>query len=58
VSSDAALLEAARKQLALAGDNAAAFLGWRMAWKDQRGVDRDDLIDLVKDAGLDTGACT
>ena len=51
--SDAALLGAARKQLAavLKSGNAAAFLGWWASWKDQDGIRRDDLIDLVNEAG-------
>jgi hypothetical protein len=53
--SDPALLEAARRQLAsvLAAYDAAAFLGWWLAWSVQQGVTHDDLIDLVKAAGLD-----
>ena len=50
--SDEALLGAARKQLTtiLDNGNALAFLGWWAAWKVQDGVDRDDLVDLVKEA--------
>lgn len=51
--SDTALLGAARKQLALVSHDALAFLGWWAAWSVQDGIDRDDLVDLVKAAGLD-----
>jgi hypothetical protein len=51
--SDPALLDAARKQLAIVKGDAMAFLGWWMAWKVQDGVNPDDLVDLVKAAGLD-----
>jgi hypothetical protein len=44
MSSDPALLEAFRKQCATVGP-ALAF----MAWLDQEGVDRDDLINIVKE---------
>jgi hypothetical protein len=55
VRSDPALLKAARKQLGmvLESGNPSAFLGWWAAWKVQDGIDRDDLIDLVKEAGAD-----
>jgi len=50
MNSDPALLGAFRKQLAmvLASENAMAFLGLWAAWKDQPGVNRDDLIDIIK----------
>lgn len=53
--SDPVLLNAARLQLATvkASGDAMAFLGWWMAWKTQDGVNPDDLVDLVKAAGLD-----
>lgn len=44
MASDPALLEAFRRQCRAAGP-ALAF----MAWLDQEGVDRDDLIDIVKE---------
>ena len=55
-SSDPALLDAARKQLAtvVASGDVMAFLGWWAAWKSQDGVNPDDLADLVKAAGLET----
>ena len=62
MASDPALLEAFRKQLhtVIRSGNPGAFLGLWLTWKDQAGVDRDDLIDVMKaenygTAGLDTG---
>jgi hypothetical protein len=56
MASDPALLEAFRKQLrtAIRSGNPGAFLGLWMAWKDQGGVDRDDLIDAMKAENYDT----
>jgi hypothetical protein len=50
MSSDPDLLEAFRRQCATVGP-ALAF----MAWLDQEGVDRDDLIDIVKDFDREAG---
>ena len=55
---DAALLAIARRQLAtvLEARDDAAFLGWWLAWSAQQGVSHDDLIDMIKAAGLDPPA--
>jgi hypothetical protein len=49
VASDLPLIEAARAQLrqVLASGNPAAFLGWWQSWKQEPGVDQNDLTDLV-----------
>ena len=51
--SDPALLEAARRQLrtVLATSDPYALLGWWEAWKTQRGVHHDDLIDVLTTEG-------
>jgi hypothetical protein len=51
--SDPALIDCFRKQVraALTDDDAAAFLGLWTAWKDQSGVDQDDLVDVLKEEG-------
>jgi hypothetical protein len=53
--SDPDLIEAFRKQLrtVLASGNPGAFLGLWEAWKDQPGVNRDDLIDVIKAEGAE-----
>jgi hypothetical protein len=53
MASDPALLEAFRKQLriVLGSGNAAAFLGLWESWKDQSGIDCDDMIDVMKQEG-------
>lgn len=51
--SDEALIGAFRKQLrtVLASDDALAFLGLWISWKDQPGVCQDDLLDVIKQEG-------
>ena len=58
VTSDPELLGAFRKQLrtVLDGGDAMAFLGLWLAWKDQQGTDRDDLVDMVKAEGAEVPA--
>jgi hypothetical protein len=53
--SDPDLLGAFRKQArtVLAAGDPAAFLGLWVAWKDQAGVDRDDLVDVLKQQGAE-----
>jgi hypothetical protein len=53
--SDPDLIEAFRKQArtVLASGDAMAFLGLWVAWKDQAGVNRDDLIDVLKAEGAE-----
>jgi hypothetical protein len=52
--SDQVLLDAARKQLAIvvSSGDPLAFLGWWEAWRNQSDISRDDLADLMKDAGM------
>jgi hypothetical protein len=52
MASDPDLLEAARRQLAACQGDVYAFLGWWVAWEAQDGVDRDDLVDLVRSSPL------
>ena len=49
--SDPALLGAFRKQAktVLDSGNYMAFLGLWTAWKDQAGINRDDLVDVIKE---------
>ena len=53
MTSDPALLGAFRKQLraVLDSGDAMAFLGLWFAWKDQPGIERDDLVDVIKAEG-------
>jgi hypothetical protein len=53
MQSDPALIGAFRKQVrtVLASGNADAFLGLWIAWKDQDGVNQDDLVDALKEEG-------
>jgi hypothetical protein len=57
MASNPDLLTAARKQLAAArrshamDDQEAAGL-WLLAWMTQDGIDRDDLVDILKDEGI------
>jgi hypothetical protein len=54
MASDPDLLAIARRQLesVMAEPDAMAFLGWWLAWSQQAGVERDDLIDMVKDPAM------
>jgi hypothetical protein len=56
--SDPALIAAFRKQTrtVLASGDADAFLGLWVAWEDQPGVCRDDLVDVLKELGQDPPA--
>lgn len=58
MASDPALLEAFRRQLriVMASGDPMAYLGLWAAWKDQAGIDRDDLIDAMKQEGVPDGA--
>ena len=51
--SDPDLIGAFRKQLRtiLASGNGDTLLGLWLAWKDQDGVNRDDLVDVIKAEG-------
>lgn len=53
-ASDQALIGAFRKQLraVLDSGDGLAFLGLWVAWKDQADVDRDDLVDVLKEEGV------
>lgn len=53
MQSDPALIGAFRKQArtVLASGDADALLGLWIAWKDQDGTDRDDLVDVLKEEG-------
>jgi hypothetical protein len=54
MQSDPALIDCFRKQArtVLASGNADAFLGLWIAWKDQSGTSRDDLVDVLKAEGV------
>jgi hypothetical protein len=58
MASDPALLDAFRKQArtVLASGDAMAYLGLWIAWKDQAGIDRDDLVDVLKAEGAEVPA--
>ena len=55
MASDPELLGAFRKQArtVLAGGDAMALLGLWVAWKDQPGIDRDDLVDVLRAEGAE-----
>jgi hypothetical protein len=53
--SDPELLEAFRKQARAVLDSGDGFalLGLWVAWKDQPGMDRDDLVDVLRAEGAE-----
>jgi hypothetical protein len=53
MQSDPELISAFRKQArtVLASGDANAFLGLWTAWKNQDGVNQDDLVDVLKEEG-------
>lgn len=58
MASDPALLGAFRKQVrtVLGRGDVMAFLGLWIAWKDQPGIDRDDLADVLREEGAEVPA--